>query len=124
MVGVFAHSGGSFKPATSIPVNNGGTWQNAQEVWAKDNGVWVKVFPAEVREPATGETFIQGHTSWFFYSSVGQGGVNWDGALLFMSSEIQAGTTSFKYGSWTYYRGTHRVGGNIAQYAIYRIGTP
>ena len=123
MVGVFAHDGGSFKPAASIPVNNGGTWQNAQEVWANDNGVWVKVFPAEVREPATGELFAIFNTQW--YHNYTYGGIYWQGVNIYAGYSITTSTMTYRVGSWTYYRGTSRGSATGADdFGIYRIGTP
>lgn len=131
MVGVFAQSGGSFKPVGSIPVNNGGTWQNAQEVWAKDNGVWVKIFPLEVREPASGENYeynpsVGDRFTWMISGHNGVLAIYWGGATINLSYPPgYDNITTFKVGGWTYYRGSLRLTQSaVRRYALYRIGTP
>lgn len=122
MVGIFAHDGGAFKPVSAVPVNNSGTWQNAQEVWAKENGIWTKVFPSEVREPPTGEFYNQDTYNWRNIGSPS------NSALITWNSDYTNApfnSVSFTSGSWTYYRGTYRANISIAAlYGIYRIGTP
>ena len=120
MVGVFAQSGGSFKPVASIPVNNGGTWQNAQELWAKDNGIWVKIFPVEVREPATGDLFQVNQFMWFRRPGNNTSQVWWGGTQVGVTSSE---AVSMVIGAWTYYRGGWKEDyGNSQRYGIYRIG--
>ena len=125
MVGVFAQNDGSFKPVASIPVNKGGTWQNAQEVWAKDNGVWVKIFPAEVREPATGDNYQRFSFAWDELTNIGRLIVWWNGVDVY-DGYPPAGAVSITLGAWTYYKGAlgGTINANRRDYRIYRIGTP
>lgn len=123
MAGIYAHSGGNFKEVKTIPVKNGTVWQNAQEVWAKNGGVWVKVFPNLVREPATGELYLNNSHSWSHATN--QGTVFWDATRMYQGPNINSNTISYTVGSWTYYRGAYqKTTFGIYSYAIYRIGRP
>lgn len=61
--------------------------------------------PTFIREPASGEAYSRGTTSWVVSYAFGSITINWNGTII---GDIPSGSTSFSSGEYTYYRGALR----------------
>jgi len=77
-------------------------------------------YTTTTRQPTSGEYYSVSGTTYYWTVGTGSASITWAGAL---AGNPGTSATSYKVGSWTYYRGVSHGGSPSTRYGVYRVAT-
>lgn len=123
--------GGAGGPAinvqqTGVTINNEGAIRGGGGGGGRGGNGGDGSFTSTLREPATGDRFVNGNTQWVYTSdgTVQQVQINWNGtSVAIVTGSNTYNMTSRVVGNYTYYRGSFRTGSAVLFYGVWRTST-